>query len=56
MLNNYKDELREKLLSKIEDLQSKIKNNEDFPHGSQDIDFLVEVSDNIDECLNAWYY
>lgn len=48
--------IRKKILKRLEDLKTKIENDEDFPHGKQDIDALMQIDDNIESCLNAWYY
>lgn len=48
--------IRKQILEHLEDLRKKIENNEKFPHGLQDIDTLVKIADNIDECLDNWYY
>jgi hypothetical protein len=48
--------IRENILKKLEDLKTKIENNEGFPHGNQDIDTLVQIDNNIEECLNNWCY
>lgn len=48
--------LRKKILEHLDDLREKIEKNEDFPHGEQDIDSLVDIDDNIEDCLNNWYY
>jgi uncharacterized protein (UPF0305 family) len=48
--------IRKRILERIEDLKTKIENDEDFPHGKQNIDTLVQIDDNIEDCLNNWYY
>lgn len=53
---DYIDELRIKIIKQLDDLKSKIENNEPCPEKNQDIDMLVDISDNIDLCLNNWYY
>jgi len=53
---NYEKSLRNGILDKLEDLKSKILENEDFPHGKQDVKSLIQIDDSIDECLNNWYY
>lgn len=52
----YIDSLRKKMVESLNDLTDKIKNDEDFPHGKQDVHSLVKISDLIDECLSNWYY
>jgi len=52
----YEVTLRENLLKHIDDLREKISSNEDFPHGSQDLESLVQIDDNVEACLNCWYY
>ena len=55
-LKDYEDSLRIRMLGKLDDLKKKILENEDFPHGKQDVHALIEIDDRIDECLNNWYY
>lgn len=50
------DRIRKNILKDLEDLRGKIESNEKLPHGEQDINLLVEISDRIEECLNNWYY
>lgn len=52
----YEDELRKRILEKIEDLKQKIKTNEDFPESSQNVDSLCDTEDALDEILSCWYY
>ena len=56
MRAEYMPKIRERILRDLEDLKTKIESNEDFPHGEQDVDSLVQISDNIESCLSAWYY
>lgn len=53
---NYIPKMKYDLLKKLDDLKNKIETEEPFPHGNIDLDFLCEVSDKLDELLNAWYY
>jgi hypothetical protein len=53
---NYIPKMKSDLLDRINDLKNKIETEEPFPHGNMDLDFLCDVSDNIDEILNNWYY
>lgn len=53
---NYIPKLKFDLLSKLDDLKSKIETEEPFPHGNMNLDFLIEASDRIEEILNNWYY
>jgi len=48
--------IRKQILKHLDDLRKKIETNENFPHGEQDIDSLIRIDDNIEECLNNWYY
>lgn len=48
--------IRDRLVKQLEDLLSKIKDNEPMPHGPQDLKFLCDIEDEIENCLNAWYY
>ena len=52
----YIPSLKNQLLEKLKDLTTKIENEEPFPHGNIDLDFLSEVDNSIDSILNAWYY
>ena len=54
--SKFKKQVRGRVLDKIRDLKEKIETNEPFPEGEQDIDFLFEVDDDIEQILNAWYY
>ena len=47
---------RQQLLDKLEDLKRKIEDNEDLPHGKQDEQLVIDISNHIDTCLCAWYY
>jgi len=53
---DYVPKIRKDILKQLKDLKDKIKNNEELPHGEQDIDLLVGIHDRIEECLNNWYY
>ena len=48
--------IKKQILEDLEDLRNKIENNESTPEKEQDINMLVEISDNIEACLNNWYY
>jgi hypothetical protein len=50
------NELRKRILEKLDDLKNKIETNEDFPESEQDINSLVFIDDSLEEILNAWYY
>lgn len=52
----FTETLRTNILRKLEDLTIKIKENENLPHGEQDVHLLVGIDDRLDECLNNWYY
>jgi hypothetical protein len=52
----YKVWLKDQIIKKINDLKSKIENNDPLPHGEQDKNLLVDIDDKINECLNNWYY
>lgn len=52
----YIPKMKQDLLDKLKDLTEKINSEEPFPHGNQDIDFLCEAGDRIEEILNNWYY
>jgi hypothetical protein len=53
---NYIPKIKSDLLDKLKDLRNKIETEEPFPHGNMDLDFIVDVSDTIEEVLNNWYY
>jgi hypothetical protein len=53
---NYEVSLRKRMIEKLEDLKIKLLENEDFPHGKQDVHALIQIDESIDECLNNWYY
>ena len=48
--------IRKAIIKSLDDLKAKIESNDDLPEGPQDIEFLVDVDDRIDEILNGWYY
>lgn len=50
------EKVRIRLIDKIIDLKDKISGNEDLPHSPQDLKFLFDVEELIDNCLNNWYY
>lgn len=56
----YTEQLRVSAIKKLDDLRHKINSNEKLPvgddFGEQDMEFLSEINDKIDECLGAWYY
>lgn len=56
----YTEELRKRCLVKIDDLRHKINSNAKLPvgdeYGEQDMEFLTELEEKLDECLGAWYY
>jgi hypothetical protein len=56
----YTEQLRVRVLKKLDDLRHKINSGEKIPVGdklcNQDQEYLSEVNDKIDECLSAWYY
>lgn len=56
-MEDYKKVLKGRVLDKLRDLKEKIETEEVFPDDrEQDIEFLCEADDRIDEILNAWYY
>lgn len=50
------DRIRQNILEKIEDLKQKIITKEPCPENEQDLGLLIHISDELDTCLNAWYY
>ncbi len=55
-INDYTKVIRKRILEKLKDLETKIRDNEPLPEGEQGLGLLVEISDNIDLSLNNWYY
>lgn len=53
---NFIPELKVRLLDKINDLRLKIENEEPFPHGNMDLEFLSETDDVIESILSNWSY
>lgn len=54
--NDLKEKYKNRILSKLEDLTSKIKSSEEMPHGEQDSKLLSDIEDRLEEVLNNWYY
>ena len=52
----YIDDLRIRIIEKINDLKEKIENNEPCPEQDQNENMLSEIDDNLEICLNNWYY
>jgi hypothetical protein len=55
-MENYIDGLRAKILKQLEDLTEKIETNEPFPESEQFVSDLNDIQENIEQCLNKWYY
>lgn len=55
-MESFEERLRKRILEKLKDLTKKIEDNEDLPESDQDIEFLSDVNDRVEEILNAWYY
>lgn len=53
---NIEDEVRSRVIKQLTDLIEKIKKNEPFPESEQNLSALIDISDNLDVCLNKWYY
>jgi hypothetical protein len=53
---DYIPVLRKRILEDLKELTEKITNNEPCPEKEQDIDMLIQISDDIENCLNNWYY
>lgn len=53
---NIEDEIRNKVIEQLTDLIEKIEKNEPFPESEQNTSDLIDISDNLDICLNKWYY
>ncbi len=48
--------IKQRLLDKIKDLETKIKTEEPFPHADMSVDDLCKFDDLLEEALNNWYY
>lgn len=49
--------LRMKIIGRLKDLIDKIENDEPLPEESeQDLQFLIQLDDQLEECLHPWYY
>lgn len=55
-MENKIDNIRENILKQLTELKEKIETNEEFPENEQSISELYKIQDNIEECLNMWYY
>ena len=55
-MENKIDNIRENILKQLTELMEKIETNEEFPENEQSISALYKIHDNIEECLNMWYY
>lgn len=53
---NYIPKMKSDILDKLNDLYKKVESEEPFPHGNMDIDFLCNVSDNLEKILDNWHY
>jgi len=49
-------DIRKRIIEKLDDLKAKIESDEPFPEGTQDVEFLCDTDDKVEEILNAWYY
>ena len=49
-------DIRKRIIEKLDDLKAKIETNEPFPEDTQDVEFLFDVDDKVEEILNRWYY
>jgi hypothetical protein len=50
------EQIRKKILERLEDLKEKIEENTPCPENEQDLELLIEIDDRLEECLGAWYY
>lgn len=55
-ITKYENELRARILNKLNDLHDKIEHSEPCPEIPQDIHLLIGIDDYLDKCLNNWYY
>lgn len=52
----YEDNLRNRILEKLNDLKEKIETNEPCPESEQNVNLLIDIDDRLEECLSSWYY
>jgi hypothetical protein len=52
----YSEKIRAEILENLKELSLKISKNENLPEKAQDLDFLYEIQDLVDNCLNNWRY
>jgi len=50
------DTIRKRILERIDDLKKKIETNEPCPENEQDIHLLLQIDEELETCLNNWYY
>jgi hypothetical protein len=55
-LRQIEADVRKRIIEKLDDLKAKIESDEPFPEDTQDIKFLFDAEDRIEEILNHWYY
>lgn len=55
-MNQSINEFRKRLLDKLEDLTSKIKDETPFPEKEQDLDSIIDIDSEIERILENWYY
>jgi len=52
----YIPKIKADLLKELEDLTNKIKNEQAFPHGNMDLEFISKTLSGIEKILDNWYY
>lgn len=50
------EELRQRILEKIKDLEDKVITKEKHPESEQSINTLYEIEEGLDNILSMWYY
>lgn len=50
------EEIKKRILSKLEEIKEKIVSNEPYPEKEQNLDDLSNIEDSLDNVLNNWYY
>jgi hypothetical protein len=50
------EDIKARIIKRLEDLKLKIETNEDMPESPMDISTLVEIDDRLEEILSCWYY
>lgn len=54
--NQWSEQIKKNIISKLEDIKLKVISNEPYPEITQNIDDLSDIDDMLDQILNKWYY